>query len=960
VRRVVLSGFGTEDTHHNLHTLRWGHDGRLWMNQSIYTRTDTETPHGVVRLKSGGVMRLHPGTLKLDIMYRGFWNSWGHQFDQFGQSFLTDGAGSSGINWAFPGATFEAYAGARRVLKGISPGSYPKFCSLEIVYSQHFPDDWQGDMITCDFRANRVVRFKVMEEGAGYVAVEAGDLLRSKEVSFRPIDVKLGPDGALYIADWSNPIIQHGEVDFRDPRRDHEHGRIWRVTCKGRPLNPRPQLVKATNTELLDKLKSPNGYERAQGRRVLIERGKAVSPDLAAWLDKQKEERALLEGLWMLIHLGEGDLTVNRRLLRAADGRIRAAAVRALGENLADSLVMTFRLFDLVHDEHPRVRLEALRVMGREPPYVAFPLRALDKPMDRFLDYALWLTMNELADAWLAWIENFGVEDATEKHLVFGLNALPSDKSAQILAKLLDKGAIKRDAHGVWMELAGQAGGPEELRRLFDQVNKPGFDDPALLRALSALDQAARLRRVQPAGDLQPLGKLLEDKRSAIRAAAIHLAGRWHQQGLTPRIVALAADEKSPIEVRTAAVEALRELRGPEALTALETLAKNDKEATALRRQALLALVAIDPDKSLPLALEAIRSAEDAAIEEFWRSLLGLSGMGKRLTESLQKEPLPKAAAAVGLKVARENDESQRELVALLAKQAGVPPPRVYSNAELGRLSAQTVLRGDPARGELVYRKTDQRCMVCHAIGGAGGKVGPDLTSIGASAPLDYLVESVLLPNRKIKEGFHSLLISTQDGRVLTGILARETPQEVVLRDANDKEIVIPRSNIDERTNAGSLMPSALVDNLSEQERLDLFRFLAELGKPGPFDATKSKSPRVWRVHSDPASPALTAIPTTVAGALLKAEAQAAVPKDAKTAVAETRFEAPKAGRVSFTFDPQGVRAIRIDGKAVTVGKDAQIDLDAGPHTLVVELDLAQLPKRFVLSSAEVVFLAGQ
>src|SRR6516165_5946924 len=202
-------------------------------------------------------MRLDPRSMKMEILFRGLWNSWGHQFDAFGQSFLTDGAGSSGINYGLPGATFVAYAKARRVLDGISPGSYPKFCSLEIIHSRHFPNDWQRDLITCDFRANRVVRFRITEQGAGYVAQEAGDLLRSKEVCFRPIDVKLGPDGALYVADWSNPIINHGEVDFRDPRRDREHGRIWRITCKGRPLNARQHFTNAGNQALFDALTSP-------------------------------------------------------------------------------------------------------------------------------------------------------------------------------------------------------------------------------------------------------------------------------------------------------------------------------------------------------------------------------------------------------------------------------------------------------------------------------------------------------------------------------------------------------------------------------------------------------------------------------------------------------------------------------------------------------------------------------
>src|SRR5687767_15881944 len=95
------------------------------------------------------------------------------------------------------------------------------------------------------------------------------DVMRTTADSFRPIDVKLGPDGALYIADWSNPIIQHGEVDFRDPRRDRVHGRIWRVTKKeAKPLQP-PAFLQARNTELLDALLSPNGYEKHQARRVL-------------------------------------------------------------------------------------------------------------------------------------------------------------------------------------------------------------------------------------------------------------------------------------------------------------------------------------------------------------------------------------------------------------------------------------------------------------------------------------------------------------------------------------------------------------------------------------------------------------------------------------------------------------------------------------------------------------------
>jgi lysophospholipase L1-like esterase len=143
-RRIVLSGFGTEDTHHNLHTLRWGHDGRLCMNQSIYTRTDTETPHGIVRLKSGGILRLRPDTMHLDVLFRGWVNAWGHQFDAFGQSFITDGAGGGGINYGVPGAMYVTYARARRILDSVSPGSYPKFCSLRSCTANTSPMTGKG------------------------------------------------------------------------------------------------------------------------------------------------------------------------------------------------------------------------------------------------------------------------------------------------------------------------------------------------------------------------------------------------------------------------------------------------------------------------------------------------------------------------------------------------------------------------------------------------------------------------------------------------------------------------------------------------------------------------------------------------------------------------------------------------------------------------------------------------
>ena len=103
-------------------------------------------------------------------------------------------------------------------------------------------------------------------------------------------------------------------------------------------------------------------------------------------------------------------------------------------------------------------------------------------------------------------------------------------------------------------------------------------------------------------------------------------------------------------------------------------------------------------------------------------------------------------------------------------------------------------------------------------------------------------------PNAKIKDGYHSYLIETEDDTEMSGILVRENNDEFVIRDASNKEISVPKKKIKKKTQGGSLMPSGLLDALAHQEKLDLFKFLSELGKPGAFDASHPNVARLWKV----------------------------------------------------------------------------------------------------------------
>ena len=232
------------------------------------------------------------------------------------------------------GATYFTYSDMRREADSISPGSYPKFASLEAVHSPNFPPESQDNLITCDFRAHRVVRFALSDAGSSFQTRELPDLLRSTNVTFRPIDLRFGPDGALYIADWSNPIIQHGEVDFRDPRRDKEHGRIWRVTAKGRPLADAQRIKKIVaegkTSDLLPELLSANAFHQASARRMMALKGPAVLPEADAWLRQQTDPRARLELVWLHEAVGRPAPNLITELAVSPDERLRTAAAREL------------------------------------------------------------------------------------------------------------------------------------------------------------------------------------------------------------------------------------------------------------------------------------------------------------------------------------------------------------------------------------------------------------------------------------------------------------------------------------------------------------------------------------------------------------------------------------------------------------------------------------------------------
>ena len=858
-KRIVLSGFGTEDTHHILHTLRWGPDGLMYFNQSIYIHSHIETPWGVKRLNGGGIWQFRPETLQLDVYLRGLVNTWGHHFDQWGQSFATDGAGGEGINYVVPGAAYVTAVGVPRILHGLNPGS-PKYCGLEVISGRHLPDDWQGNLITNDFRGHRVCRYVLEESQSGYIAKQQKELIKSSHVAFRPIDVKMGPDGAIYIADWYNPIIQHGEVDFRDPRRDHVHGRIWRVTAKNRKSIPKLDLKAMKNYELFALLQAPEQWTRHAVKRVLKERGPEVLKDLKNWVknldskDKQFEHH-LLEALWVWHSFDVLNEEILNSLLASSDHHVRAAATRLLTHWHRRFSRTEAVLERLITDEHPQVRLEAIRILGRiqKPRSMEIALRALDFPVDENIDYALWLTARELQHVWLPALKSGSNLVRTDaRKLAFALSAIGKNEAASALNPLLKQlknNEIAAEQRSEVYSVVAQLGDPAALAVLFQTAIKNETPQPIQIQLLSELANVTRSRRIRPAGDLNNLAKHLHSDNASLVQVAVECAGLWQLQPLRTELARIVKDDQSSTRLQHKALNSLASLGGTESGKLFRELTEPGQplETTIAAHLAWTHMNPTASVKQVERILNRKVSEEQAAL--IFQAYLAHKQGAKLLAESLKEKTLPVDMAKLGLRIISSSGRTAPQLEEVLRTAGKISSGAIeLTKQELVQLADQVKQVGDPVKGELVYRRADLQCMKCHAIGGAGGRVGPDLISIGASAQIDYLLQSLLQPNKKIKENYQTLVVATLDGKVTTGIKIRETKEQLTLRDIHDQLVQIPRKQIDEMTNGSSMMPAGLTEKITNAELIDLVSFLSHLGRDSRYQISRTPFVRRWRM----------------------------------------------------------------------------------------------------------------
>jgi glucose/arabinose dehydrogenase/azurin len=406
-KQIVLHGFDSADTHHAINSFTFDPGGGLYMQEGIFHRTGVETPWGpVTRQVDGGVYRFEPRTWKFETYIPfNFPNPHGHVFDYWGRNIVFDATG--GQPYYGPSFSTKKYFPAMETRQAPKPGDVRTrpVGGAEILSSRHFPEAMQGNLIvlnTIGFRG--LLNYKISEDGAGLKIAEVDPVLQSADENFRPVDAEVGPDGALYFVDWHNPIIGHMQHNLRDTSRDRLHGRVYRVTAVGRPLLKPPQIAGAPLPQLLDLLKEPEDRVRYRAR---IELGARETKDVLAavqtWIDRldpkdPKHEHHLMEALWVHQWHNRVNEKLLGRMLRSSDPWARAAATRVLcywRDRVPNALPL---LKVQATDEHPGVRLEAVRAASffQTPEAAAVAVASLERPQDRFLKYTLDQAMNTL------------------------------------------------------------------------------------------------------------------------------------------------------------------------------------------------------------------------------------------------------------------------------------------------------------------------------------------------------------------------------------------------------------------------------------------------------------------------------------------------------------------------------------------------------------------------------------
>lgn len=890
-----LTGFGGFDHDHGVHGLHLGPDGRLYftVGDSGVRGLQAKDGHGrrwtsnSTDCRAGTVWRCDLDGRRLELIAHNFRNNYEACVDSFGEVWLSDNdddgnqqtricfvlpGGNYGYHPRGPGQTHWHEEQPGIVHKVLRTG-FGSPTGIQFYEGTLFGPKYMGALLHCDAGPREVRAFFRKPKGAGY-ELDKEILLTSTDNWFRPSDVCVAPDGSIFVADWyDRGVGGHGMGDPFD-------GRIYRLTPKGHRGYTVPDVKLDTPEGWLAALASPN----LATRQLAINALQAMQdPERLRWLAKTLpaiEQSHLAARLWW-----QTGYNTPQAFSQWPDG-VRQQFEKAFKRFASDPRFLA----SLPRLCHTREREEVAaflqwyipQQLRRSPPDLAccreaalllpllppeqvrpyfYALARLDDGQDHFYRAALNIACGHdpaRRDALLAdFQQHFPQWNDAVAELVWELrpkSILPR------LGQLLKDPQLTAAQKGRILDILAANDDPAAGRTLLSMLTDAGVPPELRVRAIENLQVhlPAKWRSLQSGPELAAaLDALLNS--DASRGLGLRLIAIARPPDGVERVVAVLEASGSSRDLRLEAIRTLGQLRHqPAAVKKLQALATAAGDA-GLRSEAVRALgqhVSGAPkDEAAVLALRTLQSLilDAAAMLELRQVAIEALASTRPgtvwLLDMHQQGRLPKELVPLTGRLLRNSPfQGERNRALLLFPPAGkLDPKNLPPIAELARRS------GDPARGKAVWNASlngPAQCVKCHAIRGVGGQIGPDLSMIGKKASRENLYESILFPSRAIADQYLQHQVVTTSEATISGLLVADTPDAIILRDANGKDIVIAKKEIDGevRKLKVSLMPEDIAAALTEEELVDLVAYLETLRTPaltpsaayviGPFSAS--------------------------------------------------------------------------------------------------------------------------
>ena len=675
-------------------------------------------------------------------------------------------------------------------------GTFSAACAIHVWRGGALPTKYDGHAFTCDPTGNLVHHDRLEPAGATFAARRLGEnieFLRSRDDWFRPVFLETGPDGALYICDMYRKVIEHPEylpVEVRkhtDVESGKGMGRIWRVISAERRQARKPKaslLASASRKDLVSRLASLNSWQRDTAFRLLLE-GKDPSAVKLLQSDRRKlgSPAATSARLHLLAACAALEETPLIEAMNSASTGVREVALKLAEPYLPGSPKLQAEALKLADDGNARVRFQCALALGA------------------FLHHA------DTAGRALAALVRIAARGANDKWSRAAVLSSATGREHDLLRQLL------REPPG--QNLAAS--------KLFADLGR------VLSGAASPTQQAALLDEVLTGSvsDFDRLAALLvgfaEGKPGSVRAfAASNGPALMRLQEWLGAARAQLVDSTAPLARRILAADLLSNEQGPASNPALlGRLSAN--EPPELQIAVIRTLTQPDNSVGARELLDSKRwvSYTPALRETILSAVVGRPEHHATLLDALETGEVPSSAldsSRIDRLKRSKRDVIRRRAEALLTSTARGDRSKAFEEAK-----ACLSLKPAPINGREVFRRL---CASCHRLDREGVAVGPDLFDI-RNQPKESILLHIIIPEQQIVPSFVNYLCETKDGRVLSGLIAAETPASVTLRQSQGVEETIPRSNITSLTASQlSFMPQELERGMTGQEMADLLGYL--------------------------------------------------------------------------------------------------------------------------------------